>query len=91
MVLLDDRLERVKINCMYSKIKILGTLLCVAGAVTMSIMHSAAKENQTSVSSNSSFFDVEKIVGCAYLLAAVFVLSSNVVLQVKKSLQYYFQ
>ncbi|KAB1217007.1 hypothetical protein CJ030_MR4G021314 [Morella rubra] len=74
------RLERVKLSCLYSKVKIVGTLLCVAGALTMSIMHSAgAPEKEAQLSSPS--FDKEKIIGCLYLVAAVVVLSSNVVLQ----------
>lgn len=85
------RLEKVKLSCMYSKVKIAGTLLCVAGALTMSIMHSAKQVvKQTSVVSSSVvvptesanvLFDKEKIIGCLYLMAAVFVLSINVVLQ----------
>ncbi|KAA8522219.1 hypothetical protein F0562_012892 [Nyssa sinensis] len=82
------RLERVKLSCMYSKVKIVGTLLCVIGAITMSLMHSTAqnptaKEAQLSTPSPSTdnIFDKEKIIGCMYLMAAVFVLSSNVVLQ----------
>lgn len=47
----------------------------------MSIMHSAgAPEKEAQLSSPS--FDKEKIIGCLYLVAAVVVLSSNVVLQV---------
>lgn len=49
----------------------------------MSLMHSAGKKEDelTSVSSDV-VFDKEKIIGCLYLLAAVFTLSSNIVLQV---------
>lgn len=75
------RLEKVKLSCLYSKVKILGTLLCVVGAVTMSLMHSTASAQETSVSTPNIIFDREKIIGCMYLLAAVFTLSSNVVLQ----------
>ncbi|XP_074359192.1 WAT1-related protein At5g47470-like isoform X2 [Apium graveolens] len=70
------------------RVKIGGTLLCVIGAVTMSISQSAANppfEEDTGISSpfpfSTSEFDKEKIVGCIYLMAAVFVLSSMVVLQ----------
>lgn len=76
------RLEKVKLSCLYSKVKILGTLLCVVGAVTMGLMHSAAPAQETSVNTPNIIFDREKIIGCVYLLAAVFVLSSTVVLQV---------
>lgn len=82
------RLENVTLSCIYSRVKIAGTLMCVIGAVTMSISQSAANppsEVDTDFSSpfpfSASVFDKEKIVGCIYLLTAVFVLSSMVVLQ----------
>ncbi|CAN1333577.1 WAT1-related protein At5g47470 [Linum perenne] len=79
------RLERVRIGCIYSKVKIMGTLLCVAGALTMSLMHSrSSKEAGSFISFPTDIsIDMEKLVGCAYLVAAVLVLSSNVVLQAK--------
>lgn len=70
-------------SCVYSKVKIVGTLLCVAGALAMSLMHSAGKNEAKFTSAQVDFvFDKEKIIGCLYLMAAVFVLSSNIVLQV---------
>ncbi|KAL1214008.1 WAT1-related protein [Cardamine amara subsp. amara] len=73
------RLEKIDLKCVYSKVKILGTLLCVFGALTMSIMHSI-KHNEEN--NDSAFvFDRDRVVGCVYLLGAVFVLSTNVVLQ----------
>ncbi|WOG86278.1 hypothetical protein DCAR_0205479 [Daucus carota subsp. sativus] len=82
------RLEKVDLSCMYSRVKILGTLMCVIGAVTMSISQSAASpylEEDTDISSPSpsttNIFDKEKVAGCIYLMAAVLVLSSMVVLQ----------
>lgn len=84
------RLESVNLSSIYSKIKILGTLLCVIGAVAMSISQSTRNahlvHHQLSNSSPSpvvhNFLDKEKLVGCVYLMAAVIVLSSVVVLQV---------
>lgn len=75
------------IRCLYSKVKIVGTLLCIAGALTMSLTHStAAKEAQMTPSSTSSpadsTFDKQNILGCLYLIAAILVTSSNYVLQV---------
>lgn len=78
------RLEKVKFSCLYSKVKILGTLLCVVGALMMSILHSTTTQEtqlSTTPSSETNMFDREKIIGCMYLMAAVFVLSGNVVLQ----------
>ncbi|XP_031404834.1 WAT1-related protein At5g47470-like isoform X2 [Punica granatum] len=70
-------LERVNWSLLYSKIKIVGTVLCVAGAVTMSLMHSAAAKGSASY----LVFDKQKIIGSSYLLGAVFMMSSIVVLQ----------
>ncbi|KAI5655717.1 hypothetical protein M9H77_32904 [Catharanthus roseus] len=81
-------LEKVKLNCKYSKIKIAGTLLCVGGAIVMSLMQSivnadAAKEPQLSTLSppSAEILDGKKIAGSAILLAAVIILSSTIVLQ----------
>ncbi|KAJ7944741.1 WAT1-related protein [Quillaja saponaria] len=79
-------LEKVRMSCLYSKVKILGTLLCVLGALTMSLMNStgaaaSAREAQLSTPPPDIMFDKEKIIGCLYLLAAVFMLSSSIVLQ----------
>ncbi|KAL4361126.1 hypothetical protein GQ457_04G039330 [Hibiscus cannabinus] len=77
-------LEEVAISCLYSRIKIGGTLLCVLGALTMSLMHSTVSAGSTRVLSgptDDAVFDKDKIIGCMYLIAAVLVLSSNVVLQ----------
>ncbi|XP_024030827.1 WAT1-related protein At5g47470 [Morus notabilis] len=82
------RLEKVKLSCKYSKVKIVGTMVCVGGALTMSIMHSATTATtatslitSTPPTTHDVFFDKHKFIGCLYLLAAVFVLSTNVVLQ----------
>lgn len=77
-----DRLEKMNLKCVYSKLKILGTLLCVFGALTMSIMHSTSISHKEEDDTPVFVFDRDKVVGCIYLLGAVFVLSTNVVLQV---------
>ncbi|KAF1861838.1 hypothetical protein Lal_00026302 [Lupinus albus] len=81
-------LEKVNLRNRYSKVKILGTLLCVLGALTMSIMQSIsapATENEPTFESSSMasgfIFDKQKIMGCFYLMVSVFILSSNIVLQ----------
>lgn len=52
----------------------------------MSIMQStttpAEREAQFQAHAPDVVFDKQKIIGCLYLLSAVFVLSSNIVLQV---------
>lgn len=79
------RLERIKLSCLYSKVKILGTLLCVVGAITMSILQSTITIPAAKQLTNSAppivLLNKEKIIGCLYLMVAVFILSSNVVLQ----------
>lgn len=82
------RMEKVELGCIYSKAKIAGTLLCVAGAVIMSLTQSTlgsdvAREAPLSVPPPPSrnIFDEQKIMGCLYLMAAVFVLSSTIILQ----------
>ncbi|XP_058224180.1 WAT1-related protein At5g47470 isoform X1 [Rhododendron vialii] len=83
------RLEKVKLSCMYSRVKIVGTLMCVTGAVTMSIMQSTMHDDPTaedsqlqlSLPETGNLFNIQKIIGCLYLMAAVLALSSNIVLQ----------
>ncbi|XP_057787003.1 WAT1-related protein At5g47470-like isoform X2 [Salvia miltiorrhiza] len=77
------RLERMDIACKYSRAKIAGTMLCVLGAVVMSLMQSAPDERMRNVGGVKAptEFDSQTILGCMYLIAAVFVLSSQVVLQ----------
>lgn len=70
--------------------KIVGTFLCVAGAVLMSLLHSSKSTKDANfllVSTSDVIFDKQKMIGCFYLMAAVFVLSTNVVLQVKFSVE----
>ncbi|KAI5439709.1 hypothetical protein KIW84_025180 [Lathyrus oleraceus] len=83
-------LEKVNLSKKYSKLKILGTLLCVLGALTMSIMQSIyappATAKETTILQSSStppnlLFDMKKITGCFYLMISVLILSSSVVLQ----------
>ncbi|XVE57646.1 hypothetical protein DITRI_Ditri04bG0106500 [Diplodiscus trichospermus] len=78
------RLEKVALSCIYSKVKIAGTLLCVVGALAMSIMQSTVSSKDARMiapQTEDVIFDKDKIIGCMYLMAAVLVLSSNVVLQ----------
>ncbi|XP_012439490.1 WAT1-related protein At5g47470 [Gossypium raimondii] len=78
------RVEKVVLTYLYSKIKIVGTFVCVAGAVTMSIMQSTDSSGDAMMDHpavDNNIFDKNKIIGCMYLMAAVLVLSSSVVLQ----------
>ncbi|XP_074321780.1 WAT1-related protein At5g47470-like [Silene latifolia] len=82
------RLEQVTLSCTYSRVKIVGTSLCVIGAITMSIFQGSHPTKGTDggapTATNLPPYDIadtQQIIGCLYLTAAVFVLSSNVVLQ----------
>ncbi|XP_016489069.1 WAT1-related protein At5g47470-like isoform X1 [Nicotiana tabacum] len=77
-------LEKVELRCKYSRAKIAGTLLCVTGAILMSLMQSSSNPKEMPSSPpdhKDNFFDPEKIKGSMYLMAAIVVLSSNIVLQ----------
>ncbi|XP_003608703.3 WAT1-related protein At5g47470 isoform X2 [Medicago truncatula] len=83
------RLEKVDLSCTYSRVKIMGTLLCVLGAFTMSLMQSISTPlpieeltvELTTPSPPFVMFDRNKIIGCLYLLVSILVLSGTVVLQ----------
>ncbi|PIN02388.1 hypothetical protein CDL12_25096 [Handroanthus impetiginosus] len=80
------RLEKIQLGCRYSRAKIGGTFLCVFGAVVMSLMQSSTVQDNTEKEaflspSSDIAFDKQIIVGSMYLIAAVFVLSIQVVLQ----------
>ncbi|XP_043709912.1 WAT1-related protein At5g47470-like [Telopea speciosissima] len=71
-------LEKVKANCIYSKAKIVGTFGCIIGAVVLSFFHNPHTKEAPLILAT---VDKGKIIGCLYLIGAVFVLSCNVVLQ----------
>ncbi|XP_052211576.1 WAT1-related protein At5g47470 [Diospyros lotus] len=73
--------EKVELSCRYSKVKIAGTLLCVVGAIAMSILQGTNQPPSSKAEETNLQFSPQKIVGCAYLMAAVFVLSCNMLLQ----------
>ncbi|PHU28492.1 WAT1-related protein [Capsicum chinense] len=78
-------LEKVELRCKYSRAKFAGTLMCVTGAILMSLMQKSTNAQRDLPSSpphdKDNFFDTEKIKGSLYLMAAIIVLSSNIVLQ----------
>ncbi|KAL6606383.1 hypothetical protein ACP70R_042036 [Stipagrostis hirtigluma subsp. patula] len=82
------RLERFDKACKYTQAKILGTLVCLVGAMAMSFLQSPPSSpasnlqgSLTTISelSGSSYYDW--ILGCSYLVVAVIVLSLYTVLQ----------
>ncbi|KAG9141140.1 hypothetical protein Leryth_001648 [Lithospermum erythrorhizon] len=58
----------------------MGTLMCVVGAVAMGVLQSTVSKSEQ-LTSSADLFDMEKVNGCLYLMVAVLVLSSSVVLQ----------
>lgn len=92
-VYLFGRLEKVDLKCTYSKVKIMGTLVCLAGAVSMNFLHdspvSQAMPTQESVvlynNISNQVMGTKRIIGSMYLLAAIFAVSCTMVLQVAQS------
>ncbi|CAA7044711.1 unnamed protein product [Microthlaspi erraticum] len=79
-------MEKVKLSCMYSRVKMGGTVLCVMGAFIMSLMHSTTStsgsvKKSMPIVSDDVVLDKDKVFGCLYLLLAICCLSSSVVLQ----------
>ncbi|KAL0395221.1 UNVERIFIED_CONTAM: WAT1-related protein, partial [Sesamum latifolium] len=79
-------LEKIELACRYSRAKIVGTLLCVFGAVVLSLMQSTVRVNECDAEFPSTrrphvFFDKQTMLGCVYLIASVVIFSSQVVLQ----------
>ncbi|KFK26521.1 hypothetical protein AALP_AA8G260000 [Arabis alpina] len=78
-------MEKVKLSCMYSRVKLGGTVLCVMGAFMMSLMHSTTSTSSSvktlPIVPDDVVLDKEKILGCLYLLLSIGCLSSSIVLQ----------
>uniref|UniRef100_A0A0E0MGQ2 EamA domain-containing protein n=1 Tax=Oryza punctata TaxID=4537 RepID=A0A0E0MGQ2_ORYPU len=68
--------ERVRLRCCYTWAKIVGTALCLGGAITMSVIQSATAPPSPSPPPASGW-----AAGCFCLLGAVVVLSCTTVLQ----------
>ncbi|CAN6476887.1 unnamed protein product [Victoria cruziana] len=81
------RLEKVDLKCRYSWAKIMGTLICLGGAVGMSLLQHGAPATGFGAPT-TGFADDDGLVGCMYLLTAVFVLSCIVILQAATLMQY---
>ncbi|XP_039142257.1 WAT1-related protein At5g47470 [Dioscorea cayenensis subsp. rotundata] len=69
--------EKVSMKCKYSMTKILGTMACLSGAITMSFLQSPSA---SSLPSNENI-NQDWFIGCSCLLAAVLVVSCTTVLQ----------
>ncbi|XP_072970891.1 WAT1-related protein At5g47470-like [Typha angustifolia] len=78
------RLEKFERKCKYTRAKILGTFVCLSGAIAMSFLQSPPTSPRMNSflngNLNKSSYS-EWILGCFYLLAGVVVLSCSTVLQ----------
>ncbi|KAF9604864.1 hypothetical protein IFM89_011146 [Coptis chinensis] len=76
------RFEKVDLKCFYSWVKIMGTMLCIVGAILMSSIHSTASSSTPlKTASNMETFNQDRIIGTVCLLAGVILLSFNTILQ----------
>ncbi|MQM22865.1 hypothetical protein Taro_055924 [Colocasia esculenta] len=80
------RFEKVDIRCAYSRAKIVGTLMCLTGAIAMSFLQNTLAATPVFPSSHTGGSQPtaaigDWTVGCIYLLCAVFIVSCTVVLQ----------
>ncbi|KAL0928200.1 hypothetical protein M5K25_000070 [Dendrobium thyrsiflorum] len=77
------RIEKFDIKCKHTRYKVMGTLMCLSGAMAMSFM----QENSVNLPAESpnlrSIFmgDNDWIIGCLYLLGAFVVISCYMILQ----------
>jgi hypothetical protein len=83
------RFERFEWRCKYTRAKILGTLVCLSGAMCVSFLKSPdpvtppkSVPGDREALSNIKI-DREWILGCLYLLSGVTVFACNTVLQVQ--------
>ncbi|WOL18257.1 WAT1-related protein [Canna indica] len=86
------RFERFERCCRYSRTKILGTLVCLSGAIAMCFLQTPSEESSSSLGTNLSALLAKPLtvedailndwlLGCLCLLAGVVVLSCTTVLQ----------
>ncbi|CAL9125194.1 unnamed protein product [Musa textilis] len=89
------RFEKVEMMYWYSRAKILGTLLCLGGAVAMSFLQSPSVPPPESPQRLHSFGEnllentyKDWVIGCLCLLGAVLVISCTTVLQAATMMQF---
>ncbi|XP_058085367.1 WAT1-related protein At5g47470-like isoform X2 [Magnolia sinica] len=73
------RLEKVDLKCKYSRAKITGTLVCLAGALSISFLQGPSISSAPAAHHEAT--EKNRIMGCMYLLAAVVAVSCTMVLQ----------
>ncbi|CAL5086697.1 unnamed protein product [Urochloa decumbens] len=86
--------ERVDLKCRYTRVKILGTVVCLGGAIAMSVLQSPdapsghvllprSAERERAAAAAASW-----VAGCLFLLGAVLVLSGTIVMQAATMLHF---
>ncbi|KAF5207484.1 Wat1-related protein [Thalictrum thalictroides] len=76
------RFETVNLKCMYGVFKLIGTLVCTVGAISMSLLHdSTAKTMPVKSQADLMTVDHDRVIGTVYLMGAVIILSCTIVLQ----------
>ncbi|XP_065031489.1 WAT1-related protein At5g47470-like isoform X1 [Musa acuminata AAA Group] len=91
------RFEKFDACCWYSRAKIMGTLVCLAGVLTMCFLQGTSETPR--LANNWSFLlakpltldkaiNKDWVLGCFYLLAGVFILSCTTVLQAATMLKF---
>nr|CAB3457958.1 unnamed protein product [Digitaria exilis] len=82
--------ERVDLKCRYTRAKILGTVVCLGGAIAMSVLQSpdAPPGHVVLPRSAERAAAANWVVGCLFLLGAVLVLSGTIVMQAATMLHF---
>ncbi|KAM0934318.1 putative EamA domain-containing protein [Dioscorea sansibarensis] len=75
------RFEKVNMKCKYSMTKILGTMACLSGAITMSFLQGPSASSSSSSLPPNENMNQDWFIGCSCLLGAVLVMSCTTVLQ----------
>eukprot|EP00262_Sarcandra_glabra_P007447 TRINITY_DN2026_c0_g1_i3.p1 TRINITY_DN2026_c0_g1~~TRINITY_DN2026_c0_g1_i3.p1 ORF type:complete len:366 (+),score=45.84 TRINITY_DN2026_c0_g1_i3:167-1264(+) len=82
------RFEKVDLKCTYSRAKIMGTLVCLGGAMSISFLNgppvsplSPSSGNLVLSNLSTEPINKDRLVGCMCLIGAVFILSCIMVLQ----------
>ncbi|KAH0470204.1 hypothetical protein IEQ34_001762 [Dendrobium chrysotoxum] len=77
------RFEKFSIWCKYSQVKVLGTFVCLGGAIAMSLLQNPTASTILFFMGDSAEENIYKdwLMGCFYLLAAIITASCIMVLQ----------
>uniref|UniRef100_K4A250 WAT1-related protein n=1 Tax=Setaria italica TaxID=4555 RepID=K4A250_SETIT len=83
------RFERVDLKCPYTRAKILGTVVCLGGAIAMSVLQSPdAPPGHVMPRPAERAAAASWVAGCLFLLGAVLVLSGTIVMQAATMLHF---